>query len=163
MSHLTSVKQKIHEGVSEYIRRFRDTRNRCYRDLADLVFAGLLDFYKAKLEGQKFLDVSQVLQKAMAKLKRIEIHKSLMRSLIVLFMCLGAIQIVQTMKIKMFMLLNLFCLPVINLAFVVLLSRFTKIGKKDLLLMYPNVREYLMNYIRMDTSKCRMSYHRLRN
>ena len=57
-SHLTSVKQKIHEGVSEYIRRFRDTRNRCYsltisdRDLGDLVFAGSLDFHKAKLEEQ---------------------------------------------------------------------------------------------------------------
>ena len=51
LSHLTSVKQKIHEGVAEYIRRFRDIRNRCYsltisdRDLADLVFAGLLDFH----------------------------------------------------------------------------------------------------------------------
>ena len=58
MSHLTSVKQKIHESISEYIRRFRDTRNRCYsltisdRDLANLAFAGLLDFHKAKLEGQ---------------------------------------------------------------------------------------------------------------
>ena len=71
LSHLTSVKQKIHEGVSEYIRRFRDTRNRCYSltifdtDLADLAFAGLLDFHKAKLEGQEFLDVSQVLQKGL--------------------------------------------------------------------------------------------------
>ena len=52
LSHLTSDKQNIHEGVSEYIRRFRDTRNRCYsliisnRDLADLAFAGLLDFHK---------------------------------------------------------------------------------------------------------------------
>ena len=27
LSHLTSVKQKIHECVYEYIRRFRDTRN----------------------------------------------------------------------------------------------------------------------------------------
>ena len=76
LSHLTSVKQKIHEGVSEYIRRFRDTRNRCYsltisdRDLADLAFAGLLDFHKAKLEGQEFLDVSQVLQKALANESR---------------------------------------------------------------------------------------------
>ena len=49
-----------------------NTRNRCYsltisdRDLADLAFAGLLDFYKAKLEGQEFLDVSQVLEKALA-------------------------------------------------------------------------------------------------
>ena len=50
--HFSSVKQKIHEGVSEYIRRFRDTRNWYYsltisdRDLADLAFAGLLDFHK---------------------------------------------------------------------------------------------------------------------
>ena len=36
------------------------------RDLADLVFAGLLDFHKEKLDGQEFLDVSQVLQKALA-------------------------------------------------------------------------------------------------
>ena len=57
LSHLTSVKKKLHEGVAEYIRRFRDIRNRCYsltisnRNLADL-FAGLLDFYKEKLDGQ---------------------------------------------------------------------------------------------------------------
>ena len=67
LSHLTSVKQKIYECVTEYIIRFRDIRNRCYsltisdRDLADLAFAGLLDFHKEKLDGQKFLDVSQVL------------------------------------------------------------------------------------------------------
>ena len=52
LSHLTSVKQKIHEGVAGYIRRFRDIRNRCYsltisdRDMADLAFASLLDFHK---------------------------------------------------------------------------------------------------------------------
>ena len=46
LSHLISVKQKIHEGVAEYIRRFRDIGNQCYsltisdRDLADLAFAG---------------------------------------------------------------------------------------------------------------------------
>ena len=40
------------------------------RDLADLVFAGLLDFHKAKLEGQEFLDVGQVLQKALANKSR---------------------------------------------------------------------------------------------
>ena len=64
LSHLTSVKQKIHESVAEYIRRFRDIRNWCYsltisdRDLADLACAGLLDFHKEKLDGQEFLDVS---------------------------------------------------------------------------------------------------------
>ena len=31
LSHLTPVKQMIHECVVEYIRRFRDIRNRCQR------------------------------------------------------------------------------------------------------------------------------------
>jgi DNA-binding response OmpR family regulator len=30
LSHLTSVRQKHNESVAEYIRRFRDTRYRCY-------------------------------------------------------------------------------------------------------------------------------------
>jgi hypothetical protein len=68
--------QKLHENVSEYIRRFRDTRNRCYsltisdRDLADLAFSGLLDFHKEKLDVQEFVDVSQVLQKPMVNESR---------------------------------------------------------------------------------------------
>lgn len=40
------------------------------RDLADLAFSGLLEFHKEKLEGQEFLDVSQVLQKALANESR---------------------------------------------------------------------------------------------
>ena len=76
MSHLTSVRQRIHESVSEYIRRFRDARNRCYsliisgNELADLAFSSLLGFHKQKLDRQKFLDVSQVLQKALANESR---------------------------------------------------------------------------------------------
>ena len=55
MSHLTSVKQKIHECVAEYIRRFRDIRNRCYsliisdRDLADLAFMKSGGVFVAKI------------------------------------------------------------------------------------------------------------------
>ena len=85
LSHLTSVKQKIHEGVAEYIRRFRDIRNRCYsltisnRNLADL-FAGLLDFYKEKLDGQEFLNVSQVLQKSLANESRAKEARNLQKS-----------------------------------------------------------------------------------
>jgi hypothetical protein len=58
LSHLLSVRQKSNESVSEYIRRFRDTRNRCYiltisdRDLADLASSGLIDNHKEKLDGQ---------------------------------------------------------------------------------------------------------------
>ena len=98
-----------------------------------------------------------------AELKKLEILKSPTKNLIVLFVCSGVIPIVRTMKVKMFIPLNLFGPLMINLALAVLLSRFIKIGKKDLLLMYPNVRGYLMNYIRMGTSRCRMSYRRLKN
>jgi hypothetical protein len=52
LSHLVSIKQKSNESVAEYIRRFRDSRNRCYsltisdRDLADLAYFVLLDIHK---------------------------------------------------------------------------------------------------------------------
>lgn len=44
LSHVTSVRQKHDEPTSDYIRRFRDTKNCCYslviseRDLAELAF-----------------------------------------------------------------------------------------------------------------------------
>jgi hypothetical protein len=78
LSHLTLVKQNSNETISEYIRWFKYTRNRRYgltisdRDLADLAYAGLLDIHKAKLEGQEFLDVSQVFQKALANESRVK-------------------------------------------------------------------------------------------
>ena len=86
LSHLTSVKQSLHENFSEYIRRFRYNRNQCYsltifdRDLAGLAFSGLLDFHKEKLDGQKFLDVSQVLQKALANEIRAKEDRNLQKS-----------------------------------------------------------------------------------
>ena len=48
ISNLTSVSQKFNEPVMNYIRRFREVRNRCYSmalpdgQLADLAFQGLL-------------------------------------------------------------------------------------------------------------------------
>jgi hypothetical protein len=30
LSHLTAIKQKHNESIADYIRRFRDTRNRCF-------------------------------------------------------------------------------------------------------------------------------------
>jgi hypothetical protein len=47
LSHLTAIKQKYNEHVTEYIRRFRDTTNQCFnlnisnKDLADLAYLGL--------------------------------------------------------------------------------------------------------------------------
>jgi hypothetical protein len=61
LSHLAAIKQKHNESIAEYVRRFRDTRNKCYtltmteRDLAELVFSGLIHSIKDKLERQNFL------------------------------------------------------------------------------------------------------------
>ena len=72
LSDLTMVRPKHNEHVHDYIRRFRDVKNRCFsltiaeKDIADLAFLGLLAHVKDKLEGQEFLDVNQVLQKTLA-------------------------------------------------------------------------------------------------
>jgi hypothetical protein len=72
LSHLTSVKQKHDKLVTSYIRRFRETKNRCYnlviseRDLAELAFNGLRSHIKEKLEGHEFTDVAQVLVRVLA-------------------------------------------------------------------------------------------------
>jgi hypothetical protein len=58
--------------VAEYVRRFRDTRNKCYsliigeRDLAELVFAGLMLSIRDKMEGHDFSNMNHVLQHVMA-------------------------------------------------------------------------------------------------
>jgi len=76
LCHLTSVKQKHDESIAEYIRRFRDTKNRCYRlvifekDLDELALNGLRSHIKERLEGYEFLTVNQVLQKALAQKNR---------------------------------------------------------------------------------------------
>jgi hypothetical protein len=72
LSHLTGIKQKQGESVADYVRRFRDTRNKCYsltigeRDLAELDFTGLIPSIKDRMEGHDFSDMNHVLQCAMA-------------------------------------------------------------------------------------------------
>jgi hypothetical protein len=71
LSHLTAIKQKHNEPAADYIRRFRDTWNRCFnlnisdKDHADLAYSGLSLYLNVKLESHIFSDVSQVLQWAL--------------------------------------------------------------------------------------------------
>jgi hypothetical protein len=71
LSDLTSLRQKYTETISNYLRRFRETRNRCYnltiaeKDLADLAFVALTPYLKDKLDGQEFSDTNQLLQRAL--------------------------------------------------------------------------------------------------
>jgi hypothetical protein len=76
LSHLTSVKQQHDEFIVDYIKRFRDTKNRCFsltisdKDLTDLAFNGLRSYVKEKLEGHLFTSVNQVLDRALAQENR---------------------------------------------------------------------------------------------
>ena len=60
----------------DYVRRFRNTRSRCYslviteRDMADLVLNGLRSHLKEKLEGYEFLSVGQVQERALVQESR---------------------------------------------------------------------------------------------
>jgi hypothetical protein len=80
------MKQKHNEPATEYIRRFRDTRNRCFnlnisdKDLANMAYSGLTPHPRVKLESHVFSDVSQVLQRALDCESRAKESRSFPRS-----------------------------------------------------------------------------------
>jgi hypothetical protein len=67
-----SLRQAKDESVNDYIRRFRDTRNRCFqihlaeKQLAGLAFNGLRYYLKESLEGIQFFTLAQLHQRALA-------------------------------------------------------------------------------------------------
>jgi hypothetical protein len=71
LSNLMSLRQKYTETISDYLRQFREDRNKCYnltiaeKDLADLAFAGLTPYLRGKLDGQEFFNTNQLLQCAL--------------------------------------------------------------------------------------------------
>jgi hypothetical protein len=71
LSDLTSLRQRYTKTISDYLKRFREVRNRCYnltiaeKDLADLAFAGLMPYLRDKLDGQEFPDTNQLMQRAL--------------------------------------------------------------------------------------------------
>jgi hypothetical protein len=69
---LVALRQGKDESVNDYIRRLRDTRNRCFqiqlaeKQLAGLAFNGLQYYLKEKLEGIQFFTLAQLHQRALA-------------------------------------------------------------------------------------------------
>ena len=123
LCHLTLVKKKKYdEFVAEFVRRFRDTKNRCYsliisvKDLTELALNGLRSHIKEKLEGYGFLTINQVFKELW--LKKAEV-KSLSLNLIVL-VCICYMVILRTIGTVRFMLLNLYGHLAISLALVLL-------------------------------------------
>jgi hypothetical protein len=62
---LSLVRQGRDEIVSAYIKRFKETKNRCFNlsitnmDLADICLKGLRSSIRDKMEGTNFLSVAQ--------------------------------------------------------------------------------------------------------
>jgi hypothetical protein len=71
LSDPTSLKQKYTKTISDYLRWFREVRNRCYnltiveKELADLALAGLTPYIRDNLDGQEFSDTNQLLHRAL--------------------------------------------------------------------------------------------------
>jgi hypothetical protein len=71
LSNLTSLRQKYTKTVSDYLKRFREVRNRCYnltiaeKDLAGLALIGLTPYLKDRLDGQEFFNTIHLLQWAL--------------------------------------------------------------------------------------------------
>jgi hypothetical protein len=69
---LVALRQGKDESVNEYIRRFQDTRNRCFqihlaeKQLAGLALNGLRYYLKERLEGIQFFTLAQLHQRALA-------------------------------------------------------------------------------------------------
>ena len=157
------------ESVNDYIRRFCDTKNRCFsvniaeKDLADLAFNDLHPHIKKRLEGYDFFTVTLVHQRSLAieswSKESQETHRHHRCSMHTLE-CNSDCSDDESKDVYA---AESFGHPKPNLI-LVLLSQLTKIGKKrNLVLMYPSVKKYLMNCIRMNTLRWHILYCRLRS
>jgi hypothetical protein len=71
LTYLTLVRHGRDETVSAYIKRSKETKNRCFNwlitdmDLADICLNGLRSSIRDKIEGTDFLSVAQVQERAL--------------------------------------------------------------------------------------------------
>jgi hypothetical protein len=78
LSYFASVRQGHNESVLDFVKRFREIKNRCFhlmifkRDLTDLCFASLRPNIRDKLEHYEFVNVNQLLQRAISAESRLK-------------------------------------------------------------------------------------------
>jgi hypothetical protein len=78
--------EKHNEPITDYIRRFRDTRNWCLnlnnsdKDSTDLAYSGLSPHLKEKLQSHVFSDVRQVLWRTLDCESRAKEFRDFLRS-----------------------------------------------------------------------------------
>ena len=68
ISDLTTMRQSTNESGTEFLQRFRETKNLCFSlsladdQLAALAIQGILPMWKEKLLGQEFDNLGQLAQ-----------------------------------------------------------------------------------------------------
>jgi hypothetical protein len=136
LTDLTSVRQNKEESVSDYLKCFKEVKNRCFNlpltdsDLADLAARGLRPAVRDRLEGVEFHTLANVLVRGMAQELKLNKEKNTLNLVGLMCMLLNMILIVQTTRMKC-MLLNLCGIQSLKLVLVHLLSRLLKVGKKN--------------------------------
>ena len=67
---LTTIRQGRDESVCDYIKKFKEAKNRCF-NLADLCFRGLRSHIREKIEGHEYFTIPQVLIRVVTAEKRL--------------------------------------------------------------------------------------------
>jgi hypothetical protein len=86
LTDLTSVTQGRDETIFAYIKRFKETKNRCFSllithmDIADICLKGLRSSIRDKIEGSDFLSVAQVQVRALVVENRMNKKKDNFKS-----------------------------------------------------------------------------------
>jgi hypothetical protein len=136
LTDLTSVSQNKEESVSDYLKSFKEVKNRCFNlsltdsDLADLAARGLRPAIRDILEGVEFHTLANVLVRGMAQELKLNKEKNTLSLIGLMCMSLNMILIIQATRMKC-MLLNLYGLQSLKLVLVHLLRRLLKVGKKN--------------------------------
>jgi hypothetical protein len=86
LTDLTSVRQGRDESVSAYIKKFKETKNRCFNlsitdmDLANICLKGSRSSIRDNIEGTNFLSVAQVQVRALVVENRMNKEKDNFKS-----------------------------------------------------------------------------------
>jgi hypothetical protein len=152
---LVALRQAKDESVNDYIRRFWDTRNRCFqihlaeKQLAGLAFNGMRYYLKERLEGIQFFTLAQLHQRALAYESRSKETAKNIRHNVHIVECDQSSSDDESTEV--------YAAEMVwpNLRLVPPYSRFKRNGKRKLSLhlMLANVIKYLMNYSKMATLK----------
>ena len=171
MTDLISVKQGRDESISDYFKRFKEIKNRCFnlsisdKDSADVALNGLHLHFKEKLENFEYYSINQLRLRALNQEYRFQTAKDTYKTHHSNIHVVDYDSDSSGDNDKEVYTAEFVWPSQSNLVLVHHLSRLKIVGKRrsNLLLMFPNLIKYFMNYCVWDISRFLMPYSRLRS